>query len=163
NPAIGQLVLQNLASNSPGGIPPGSTRQPASQQGFTVDGYRDFENFVAGIDPSRFNFRAFTPAIPAMEKAMYFVTGRYKIFVDGINGDFNIKDNGFISRFGYDTGFVYERFDELRIDSGDAVRSLIRAGINGTLLASGIRFDPFIGQNAPVVGIAPTFTNGVQT
>jgi iron complex outermembrane receptor protein len=243
-PAIGQLVLQNLSSNSPGGIPPGTTRS-VNAQGFTVDGYRDFENFVAGIDPSRFNFRAFTPAIPAMEKAMFFVTGRYKIFGDGlqlygdimyskakqdnglaaspftyssaangdlaairnspfnpvgidpntganalasvryrlvndlgprrsffdkdafryvagINGDFNIKDNGFISRFGYDSGFVYERFDELRIDSGDAVRSLIRAAINGTLVPGTI-FDPFIGQNAPVVGVAPIFNgNGVQ-
>ena len=249
NPAIGQLVLQNLSSNSPGGIPPGSTRS-VNAQGFTVDGYRDFENFVAGIDPSRFNFRAFTPAIPAMEKAMYFVTGRYKIFGDGmqlygdvmyskakqdnglaaapftyssatngdqaairnspfnpvgidpntganalltlryrlvndlgprrsffdkdawryvagINGDFNIKDNSFISRFGYDSGFVYERFDELRIDSGDAVRSLLRRAINGTLVTnpdgSPLFFDPFIGVSAPVVGVAPTFTNGVQT
>jgi iron complex outermembrane receptor protein len=245
NPAIGQLVLSNLGSNSPGGLPPGTTRS-ANAAGFTVDGYRDFENFVAGVDPSRFNFRAFTPAIPAMEKALYFVTGRYKIFGDGmqlygdlmyskskqdnglaaapftyssagngdlaairnspfnpvgidpntganallslryrlvndlgprrsffdrdwwryvagINGDFNFKDNSFISRFGYDTGFVYERFDELRIDSGDAVRSLIRQAINGTLDPNGSIFDPFIGQNAPVVGVAPTFTNGVQT
>jgi iron complex outermembrane receptor protein len=83
-------------------------------------------------------------------------------YVAGINGDFNIKDNGFISRFGYDSGFVYERFDELRIDSGDATRSKLRQAINGTLVPGTI-FDPFIGQNAPVVGVAPTFTNGVQT
>ena len=28
----------------------------------------------------------------------------YQRYVAGINGDFNIKDNGFISRFGYDSG-----------------------------------------------------------
>ena len=44
-------------------------------------------------------------------------------YVIGINGDFNFKDNSFISRFGYDTGYVYTRFDELEIDSGDATRS----------------------------------------
>src|SRR6202140_1251839 len=173
-------------------------------QGGTVvpSDYRAFDGPATGgggTDPSRFNFRDFTPAIPAVEKAMYFVTGRYKIFGDGlqlygdimysktkqdnglaaapfavggtvaapgtavrvanaspyspfgaflsniryrtvqelglrrsffdsdyyryvaaINGDFNFKDNGFISRFGYDSGFVYERFDSLRIDAGDA-------------------------------------------
>src|SRR5207248_9954587 len=52
----------------------------------TPGSYRPFEQTAntVGIDPSRFNFRAFTPAIPAMEKAMYFVTGRYKIFGDGL-------------------------------------------------------------------------------
>src|SRR5439155_16886295 len=157
--------------------------------------YRRFDA-IAGHDPDRFNYRAFTPAIPAVEKAMYYVTGRYKIFgealqlygdimytkskqdnglagtpfaitsvnptgpgsgltqarasqfnpfgndlssvryrlqqelgnrrsffdkdnyryVIGVNGNFNFKDNAFISQFGYDSGFVYERFDELRID-----------------------------------------------
>ena len=243
-PTIGALVLQNLSNNAPVGMPPGTTRQPSiTTPGFTAGSYRDFENLPgeSGHDPSRFNFRLTTPAIPAMEKASYFVTGRYKIFGDGmqlygdvmyskskqdnglaaapftyssaangdlaairgsvfnpvgidpntganaltslsyrllndlgprrsffdhdgyryiagINGDFNIKDNGFISRFGYDTGYVYERFDELRIDSGDATRTKIR----NEIIAG--NFDPFIGQAAPVSGTAPTFNgNGVQT
>ncbi len=62
----GQRVLIDLTNNAP---------IPAS--------YRTFD-LPAGTDPSRFNFRAFTPAIPAVEKAMYFVTGRYKIVGDGL-------------------------------------------------------------------------------
>src|SRR2546423_7450418 len=217
NPAPGQIVLIDLSTN----------------QNFGASSYRNFDPKSGGgssTDPSRFNFRAFTPAIPAMEKAMYFVTGRYKIFGDGlqlygdlmyskakqdnglaaapfsitndfngrvearasqfnpfgndlssvryrlvndlgprrsffdkdawryvagINGDFTFKDNGFISRLGYDAGFVYERFDELRIDSGDATRSdLVR-------LITQNAFDIFIGQNAPVVGTAPIYNNTV--
>ena len=41
-----------------------------------------YRPFLGSVDPSRFNFRAFTPAIPAMEKSMNYVTGRYKIFGD---------------------------------------------------------------------------------
>ncbi len=161
--------------------------------------YRQFDGPATGgpgTDPDRFNFRAFTPAIPGQEKAMYYVTGRYKIFgeglqiygdvmysktkqdnalagapfavpgtvaetdpttpitsvaaspyspfgayltnilyrfqqdlgnresffdsdfhryVIGLNGDFSFKDNAFISRFGYDTGFLYESFQGLRV------------------------------------------------
>jgi iron complex outermembrane receptor protein len=204
-PVVGQLTLINLSNNAP---TPGS--------------YRRFD-VPAGTDPDRYNFRDFTPAIPAVEKAMYFVTGRYKIFGDGlqlygdiaysktkqdnalvaapfafgpearpspfnpfgndlatvryrlqqdlgnresffdqdtyryvvgINGDFNFKDNGFISRFGYDSGFVYERFDQQRIDAGDALfTNLLGETVAGN-------FNPFIGQNAPIVGTAPTY-NGL--
>ncbi len=220
----GQLVLQNLATNQ---------TTPASYRRFepnpAVPGYRRQPgDFAPATDPARFNFRAFTPAIPAVEKAMYYVTGRYKIFGDGLQiygdvmysktkqdnglaaapfaitrasngrddarasifnpfgnnlssvryrlinelgprrsffdhdyyrytaglqGDFNIKDNGFISRFGYDTGFVYERFDEQRIDSGDATRTALRG------LIANNSFDIFIGQNAPSVGTAPIYNN----
>src|SRR4051812_21257451 len=149
----------------------------------------DYRRFTLGTDPNQFNFRAYTPAIPAQEMAKYFVTGRYKIFGEGLQmygdimysktkqdnaiaaapfalgtvarqspfnpfgtalnqvryrtvnelglrksffnadyyryvlgfeGNFSIKDNNFISRFGYDTGFVYERYDQLRTDAGDA-------------------------------------------
>ena len=225
NPLVGNLVLINPATTAVG---PGT--------------YRRFDN-IAGTDPSRFNFRAFTPAIPAMEKAMYYVTGRYKIFgeglqlygdvmyshvkqdnglagapftinstangrlearasafnpfgnnlgsiryrlqqelggrrsffdrdyqryVAGINGDFNIKDNGFISRFGYDSGFVYEHLTQTETDSGDARRSYIRAliapagFINAAaplpVPATGT-FNPFIGQFANNVGTAPIYNN----
>jgi len=225
----GQLVLINLTNNR------------GFERGIAGD-------FPAGTDPSRFNFRAFTPAIPAQEKAMYLVTGRYKIFGDGmqlygdvmyskvkqdnglagapfsitsdtngrvearqsqfnpfgnnlnsvryrlvqelrarrtfydkdfyryvagLQGDFNIKDNGFISRFGYDTGFVYERFDQKRIDSGDARRSFIRALIAPVgytanpaappigLIPNALRgtFNPFIGQAAPNSGTALIYNN----
>jgi iron complex outermembrane receptor protein len=216
----GALVLQNLSNNQ-----------------VTAGSYRYFEGangaFPPGTDPARFNFRAFTPAIPAMEKAMYMVTGRYKIFGDGlqlygdvmyskvkqdnglagapftfssaangdrlaiqnspfnpfgtnitslsyrlqqelddrrsffdkdyyryvagINGDFNFTDNNWISRFGYDSGYVYERLNYQRIDSGDARRSFLRGLINaGT-------FDPFIGVAAPTSGTAPTYVAGVPT
>ncbi|MEY2506930.1 MAG: iron complex outerrane recepter protein [Verrucomicrobiota bacterium] len=221
----GALVLINLSNNQV---------TPASYRRFepTTGPARGPGEFAPGTDPSRFNFRAFTPAIPAMEKAMYMVTGRYKIFGDGlqlygdimyskvkqdnglagapftlstagngrtearnspfnpfgdnlnsvayrlqqelrnrrtffdkdyyryvagINGDFNFADNNFISRFGYDSGFVYERLNYQRIDSGDARRSFLRA-----LIANGT-FNPFIGVGAPVTGTAPTYVNGVPT
>lgn len=189
--------------------------------------YRRFDDPATGgpgTDPTRFNFRAFTPAIPAVEKAMYFVTGRYKIFGDGLqiygdlmysktkqdnalaaapfavvgrnspynpfgaflnnvryrsvqelglrksffdsdyhryvigfNGDFNIKDNAFISRFGYDTGFVYEFFEQQRIDSGDAQFTPLDAEIGAG------NFNPFVGVGGPVIGTAPTYTTDPVT
>jgi len=216
--STGTLVLSDLTNNQ---VTPGS--------------YRSFEGPGTGgpgTDPTRFNFREFTPAIPAVEKAMYYITGRYKVFGDamqiygdimyshtkqdnglagspftissaangrdiarasvfnpagaflssvqyrlqdelggrrsffdsdyyryvfGINGDFNIKDNAFISHLGYDTGFVYENFNNLRTDSGDATRTGILAAIQAGV------FNPFIGQFAPLVGTAPTYVNGVPT
>lgn len=236
-----QLVLVDLSNNAPTAVIDGSDPR----------GYRNFENNPGegATDPSRFNFRAFTPAIPAVEKALSYVTGRYKIFGDnlqiygnimyaktkqdnalaaspftsaqlqtsdltltgapvvqvspfnpfgtrarlpeegpgapiqvltqlryrfhpdelgnrrsfydsdywrytaGLNGDFNFKDNGFINHFGYDTGFVYERYDNQRTDSGDAdARPLADDIVAGN-------FNPFIGQNAPVVGTAPIYNN----
>ena len=211
----GQRVLIDLTNNAP-----------------TLASYRTFDP-GPGTDPSRFNFRAYTPAIPAVEKAMYFASGRYKIFGDGLqlygdilysktkqdnaisptpiaftttanglndvrsspfnpfatnrltslryrtlqelglrksfydrdnyrytagmNGDFNFSDNNVVSRFGYDSGFVYERLDQLRTDSGDltlsGIRNQIRLGI----------FDPFIGQFAAPAGVAPTYASGIQT
>jgi iron complex outermembrane recepter protein len=216
----GQLVLLNLSSNQSGAnayrrFEPTGTAVPP---GGTLPG-----DFATGQDPSRFNFRAFTPAIPAMEKAMYMVTGRYKIFGDGlqlygdimyskvkqdnglagapfllpiagarvnifnpfgnnlasvryrsqqelrnrrsffdkdyyryvvgINGDFNIADNDFISRFGYDSGYVYERLNYQRIDSGDLRGSFIDA------LTAASLFNPFIGISSPVQGTAPIYNN----
>jgi len=204
----GTFTLIDLANNAP---------TPAS-----------YRPFLGSVDPSRYNFRAFTPAIPAMEKAMTYVTGRYKVFgdalqvygdmlytherqknglagspfalVDGegdlspfnpfpagdvvdlryrlqqelgnrtstfekdywryvaaVKGDLDFADNGFISHFGYDAGVVFERFEEEEIDGGDAQFSLIVDQI-----AAGV-FNPFIGQNAPVIGVAPTYVNGVPT
>ena len=60
----GNLTLIDLSNNAP---------TPAS-----------YRPFLGSVDPSRFNFRAFSPAIPAMEKAMTYVTGRYKIFGDAL-------------------------------------------------------------------------------
>ena len=228
-PLSGNLVLVN----------PNTTGGPGQ--------YRRFDDFP-GTDPARFNFRAFTPAIPAMEKAMYFVSGRYKIFGDGlqlygdvmyshvkqdnglagspflmssasgvgtagifetrasnfnpfgnnltsiryrlqqelggrrsffdrdyqryeagINGDFNFHDNAFISRFGYDSGFVYEHLQEQRTDSGDARRTYLRALIAPPGFANALAplpftpfagtFNPFIGQFAPITGTAPIYNN----
>jgi iron complex outermembrane recepter protein len=216
----GELVLNDLSLTNP---------TPAS--------YRRFEpsdpvagEFAPGSDPSRFNFRAFAPAIPAMEKSMTYVTGRYKIFGDAlqvygdmlyahsrqvnglagspftlgatdvgsdgitpvsaspfnpfgadldsvryrlqqelgnrlstfdkdywrwvvaVKGDIDFADNGFISHFGYDAGLVYERFEEQEIDNGDAVFTKI---VDQVVAGN---FNPFIGQNAPPVGVAPIYT-----
>jgi iron complex outermembrane receptor protein len=60
----GNLTLLDLTNNAP---------TPAS-----------YRPFLGSVDPSRFNFRAFTPAIPAMEKSLTYVTGRYKIFGDAL-------------------------------------------------------------------------------
>jgi iron complex outermembrane receptor protein len=43
--------------------------------------YRDFD---FGTDPTNFNFRAYTPSIPGVEKYQYFVTGNYKVFGAGL-------------------------------------------------------------------------------
>jgi iron complex outermembrane recepter protein len=199
---LGNLTLIDLTNNAP---------TPAS-----------YRPFLGSLDPSRFNFRAFTPAIPAMEKSMNYVTGRYKIFGDAlqvygdmmytherqnnglagspfaiggdqadlspfnpfpagdlelvryrlqdelgdrtstfdkdywrwvvaIKGDIDFPGNDWISHFGYDSGIVYERFEEEEIDGGDATFT----GITNQI-ALGV-FDPFIGQNAPKVGVAPIY------
>src|SRR6202022_432330 len=64
----------------------------------------------------------------------------------------------------YDGVFWYERQDDLRIDSGDAQRGILQ---NHLFLGSGnpegILFDPFIGETAPVSGVANTYVNGVLT
>ena len=221
----GRATILTAVGNTPSGLI--VLINPTNNAPNAGTSYRRFDA-VPGTDPSRFNFRAFTPAIPAVEKAMYFVAGRYKIFgdglqlygdvmyshtkqdnglagtpfalstvangrndarasafnpfgnnlaslayrlqqelggrrsffdhdywryVSGINGDFNIRDNSFISRFGYDSGFVYESFHEDRIDSGDATRS----GIRGLILAN--QFNPFIGAFAPITGTAPIYNN----
>lgn len=206
------MVLTNLSNNAP---------TPAS--------YRPYSS---SNDPSQFNYRAFTPAIPGQERFDYYVAANYKVFGDGlqlygdilyshltqnnglagspgfftpgngleesqaspfnpfppgaltqvryrlqqelqnrrsffdksdtryevgIKGDFNLKDNPFISHFGYDSGFVYDRFDETETDSGDAQQSILNAEIGAG------NFNPFIGQNAPPIGVAPTYVNGVPT
>jgi iron complex outermembrane receptor protein len=237
-PLTGNLVLVDPNTNDPG--------SPGAYRGF--DRNNADNSILTGSDPSRFNFRAFTPAIPAMEKAMYYVTGRFKIFGDGlqlygdvmyshvkqdngqagspflmssaagvgtagisemrasnfnpfgnnltsvryrlqqelgnrrsffdrdywryeagINGDFDIKDNGFISRFGYDSGLVYEHLQEQRTDSGDARRTYLRALIAPPGFANAAAplpftplagsFNPFIGQFAPITGTAPIYNN----
>src|SRR5882724_6323123 len=198
----GNVVLIDLTNNAP---------TPAS-----------YRPFLGSVDPARYNFRAFTPAIPAMEKSMTYVTGRYKIFGDAlqvygdmmytherqnnglagapfaiggteadlspfnpfpagdvlllryrlqqelgnrlstfdkdywrwviaVKGDIDFADNNWISHFGYDSGIVYERFEEEEIDNGDATFTGIVDQI-----AAGV-FNPFIGQNAPQIGVAPIY------
>ncbi|MDQ3546012.1 MAG: TonB-dependent receptor plug domain-containing protein, partial [Verrucomicrobiota bacterium] len=81
----------------------------------------------------------------------------YYRYVIGVNGDLPLDGNPFISRLGYNSGFVYSENNNLTVQSGDATREGILEQI-----ALG-NFDPFIGQTAPVSGIAPTYTDGVQT
>jgi outer membrane receptor protein involved in Fe transport len=210
----GPLVLIDLSNNQV---------TPAS--------YRPFDAADEGTDPARFNFLAFAPAIPHIEKSMEYVSGRYNVFGDalqvygdmlyshyrqdnalagapfafspfenvgnvglvearasifnpfgdrllrvsyrlqqelgnrlstfdkdwwrwviGARGEFSFADNAFISRLGYDAGITYERFDDTQTDAGDAVASKIaeQVALN--------RFNLFIGQNAPPIGVAPTYT-----
>jgi iron complex outermembrane receptor protein len=211
--ATGALTLNDLAA-------PGAALNPAAGTS-----YRQFDGPATGgpgTDPDRFNFRAFTPAIPAQEFARYFVTGRYKIFGEGLqiygdimyshatqdnglaaapfalnatvsqsspynpfgraltqtryrfvqdlgdrrsffdtqyqrfvvgfDGNFNFKDNSFISRFGYDTGFVYEYYQQQRTDSGDGQFTPLTGEV-----AAG-NFNPFLGWRAPLQGVAPIYT-----
>lgn len=222
---VSRYVLKDLTNNAPAGL----------------GDYRLFDR-PSGTDPSRFNFRSVTPAIPGQERFNYYVTGNYKVFGDGlqiygdvlyshltqdnglaaspfainaftgsltfpnttfdgttgdlplvqksqfnpfgnnltevryrlqndlgnrrsffeknawhyvaaVKGDFNFQDNSFISHFGYDSGFVYDRFDEVETDSGDATES----GID-TEIQQG-NFNIFIGQFAPVTGVAPIYNN----
>src|SRR4029453_5305749 len=60
----GNVTLIDLTNNAP---------TPAS-----------YRPFLGSVDPSRFNFRAFTPAIPALERSNTYVTGRYKVFGDAL-------------------------------------------------------------------------------
>ena len=75
----------------------------------------------------------------------------YYRYVAGANGNFTFTDNNAISFLGYDSGVLYEENRQLEINSGDATRG----GIYNEILAG--NFNPFIGQNAPVAGNAPTF------
>ncbi len=83
----------------------------------------------------------------------------------GFKGDFNLKDNQFVSNWGYDAGFVYERNDQLRIDSGDATATGIFGAITTPVDIGGVMtyFNPFIGLTAPTSGDVPTYTAGVPT
>lgn len=75
----------------------------------------------------------------------------------GLKGEFVFKNNPFIDFLNYDGGMVYERSDNLRVDRGDAQRSIIVAE-----MAAG-RFNPFRGLGSPVAGTAPIFNAaGVQ-
>ena len=86
DPATGiatKYVLTDLTNNAPMGL---------------AD-YRPFD-VPAGTDPSRFNFRSVTPAIPGQERFDYYVTGSYKVFGDGLQLYGNVmythltQDNG---------------------------------------------------------------------
>lgn len=75
----------------------------------------------------------------------------YWRYTFGLRGEFTFKNNPFLDFLRYDGGFVYERTDQLRIDSGDAQRDLLVAEI-----ASGA-FNPFRGQLAPTSGTSTVY------
>ncbi len=223
-----QLVLIDPTNNAP---TPADYRRFEPTQFSTPPGGTLPGDFEPGTDPSRYNFRSATPAIPAQERFDYYVTAKYNVFGDAlqvygdilyshltqdnglaaapfaltpgggleeaqaspfnpfgdaltqvryrlvndlgprrsffdkddtrytaaIKGDFNFQDNSFISHFGYDSGFVYDYFNEVETDSGDATLSGLAAQITAG------NFNPFIGQSAPVTGVAPTYVDGVPT
>ncbi|MBA3960332.1 MAG: TonB-dependent receptor [Chthoniobacterales bacterium] len=43
-----------------------------------------YREFAVGTDPATFNFRAFSPSIPGVEKYQYFVTGNYKVLGESL-------------------------------------------------------------------------------
>ncbi|MDQ6861373.1 MAG: TonB-dependent receptor [Verrucomicrobiota bacterium] len=43
-----------------------------------------YRSYAVGRDPVAFNFRAYSPAIPAIEKAQTYITGTYKVFGEGL-------------------------------------------------------------------------------
>ncbi|MEP6955190.1 MAG: TonB-dependent receptor [Chthoniobacterales bacterium] len=75
----------------------------------------------------------------------------YFRYVVGANGNFTFTGNSFISYLGYDTGLVYERGDFTTIDKGDSVTSVLVDEVNAG------NFNPFIGIEAPLSGVATTF------
>src|SRR3954464_1585313 len=123
----GALVLINLSNNQV---------TPASYRRFEPSGTANPPrgslpgDFAPGTDPSRFNFRAFTPAIPAMEKAMYMVTGRYKIFGDGLQ----IYGDIMYSKVKQDNGLAGAPF---------TLSSVTATGNVGLLEARASQFNPF--------------------
>src|SRR5204863_2518442 len=124
----GQLVLINLTNNQP---------RPGDYRRFEPFSLLEPGEFPPGTDPSRFNFRAFTPAIPAMEKGMYFVTGRYKVFGDGLQ----LYGDVMYSKAKQDNGLAAAPFTYSSATNGD--QAAIR---NSPFNAVGI--DPNTGANA---------------
>ncbi len=47
-------------------------------------GAADYRAYGGPNSDDPFNFRSMTPAIPAMEKSQYYITGRYKVFGEGL-------------------------------------------------------------------------------
>lgn len=47
-------------------------------------GPADYRAYGGPDSDDPFNFRSLTPSIPAMEKSQYYLTGRYKVFGDGM-------------------------------------------------------------------------------
>ena len=90
----------------------------------------------------------------------------YWLYTAGFNGDFNVKDNMFVSSWGYDAGLVYNRADERATYHGDGRFSVLNAAVLGQnvdgspLMINGVQtfFDPFIGVGAPSSGDVQTFS-----
>lgn len=86
-----------------------------------------------------------------------FYDADYWRYTVGLKGEHVFKNSNLIDYLSYDGGAVYERYDQLRTDGGDALRSVLAAEV-----AAG-NFNPFIGLAAPVAGVAPTYNAaGVQ-
>ena len=81
----------------------------------------------------------------------------YWRYTFGVNGDFNAKDNQFVSNWGYDAGYIFHRTDQLRIDRGDLQATPLFAEI-----AAG-NFNPFVGTSGALSGTINTYTDGMVT
>ncbi len=81
----------------------------------------------------------------------------YWRFGAGMNGNFALDDNAVLGALGYDAGFIHERVDNERVDSGDFFLSTLQAEVGAG------NFNPFLGERAPLSGTIPTYTNGIAT
>ncbi len=178
-----------IGSSAPG---PGATPIPAAlrgaqilinQNGVTVPtaplrGYRPYGG-APSADP--FNFRRFTPAIPPRETYNTYVTGRYKVFGEGLQiyGDmlytkrkqdnglapspfqFNTAGNGLtdarnspFNPFGAALGSVqYRTVQELALRRSFFDYDLYRYtfGVNGNFSFTGNSFISFLGYDAGMI------------
>jgi outer membrane receptor protein involved in Fe transport len=68
-----------------GQVPPGSgAARILIDPSTPPTGPESYRAYGGPNSPDPFNFREFTPAIPAMEKYQYYVTGRYKVFGEAL-------------------------------------------------------------------------------
>ena len=90
-PVVGRtaLVLRDLTTNQV---------TPASYRPFDASGFN--------TDPAAFNSQAFSQAIPAVEKSMEYVSGRYKVFGDALQ----IYGDGMYSHYRQDNGWAGTQF-----------------------------------------------------
>ena len=126
----GSQVLIDLSNNAP---------TPASYRSYDPD-----------ADPAAFNFRAYTPSIPGVEKYQYFVTGNYKALGEALQiyGDLlyakTKQDNG-LAPAPFTMPTARYRNDALGIFNGRDATGRLDGSLNNSIAAQRaiIRNSPF--------------------